>query len=70
MRRFQLALARAARGTPDDWAAIAADCGFADQPHLMRECHAFAGMLPSAYLDRRAVHHTHVAIGSPGRWIP
>ncbi len=66
VRRFQLALARAARGTPDDWATIAADCGFADQSHLIREFHAFAGMPPSAYLDRRATHHNHVAIGSPG----
>ena len=65
VRRFQLAIARATHGTYDDWAAIAADCGFSDQSHLIREFHAFAGMPPSAYLDRRTVHRNHVTL-APG----
>nr|WP_244962452.1 helix-turn-helix domain-containing protein [Oleiagrimonas soli] len=45
-----------------DWAALAADCGFHDQPHLVREFRAFAGMTPSAYATRRGPHLNHVAV--------
>lgn len=34
-----------------DWAAIAAECGYADQSHLSHEFTAFAGMTPGAYVD-------------------
>ena len=60
VRRFQRAIALAHRGAAEDWAAIAADCGFSDQPHLIHEFHAFAGLPPSAYLDHRTPHRNHV----------
>jgi AraC-like DNA-binding protein len=60
VRRFQRAIALAHRGAPEDWATIAADCGFSDQPHLIHEFHAFAGLPPSAYLDQRTRHRNHV----------
>ena len=62
VRRFQRAIALADRGAAEDWASIAADCGFADQSHLIHEFHAFAGLPPSAYLDRRTLHRNHVRL--------
>jgi AraC-like DNA-binding protein len=62
VRRFQRAIALADRGSIEDWAAIAADCGFSDQPHLIREFRAFAGLPPSAYLAHRTPHRNHVRL--------
>jgi AraC-like DNA-binding protein len=62
VRRFQRAIALAHRGVAEDWAGIAVDCGFADQSHLIREFHAFAGLAPSAYLDRCTAHRNHVRL--------
>ena len=36
---------------PPDWAALAADLGYADQSHLNHEFQAFAGMTPGAYVS-------------------
>jgi AraC-like DNA-binding protein len=60
VRRFQHAIALAERGAVDEWARVAADCGFADQSHLIHEFHAFAGLPPSTYLRRRTAHRNHV----------
>lgn len=60
VRRFQRAVALAHRGVADDWASIAADCGFSDQSHLIHEFRAFAGVPPTAYLDSRTTHRNHV----------
>jgi AraC-like DNA-binding protein len=38
------------RGGTLDLAALAAECGFADQSHLDREFRAFAGVAPSAWI--------------------
>ncbi len=55
IRRFQQVLGSAANGDgappPDpDWADIAADHGYYDQSHLIRDFQQFAGMSPGAYL--------------------
>jgi len=60
VRRFQRAIALAHSGQAEEWAAIAADCRFADQSHLVHEFRAFAGLPPSAYLDHRTPHRNHV----------
>jgi AraC-like DNA-binding protein len=65
VRRFQRAIALAHSGAADDWATIAADCGFSDQPHLIHEFRAFAGLPPSAYLDHRTAHRNHVRFLHP-----
>ena len=48
MVRFNRALAIARTQGNDGWAAIAADCGYADQAHLVREFREFAGSSPGA----------------------
>lgn len=46
MVRFNRALELSRQGD-DNWAGIAADCGYADQAHLAREFRDFAGTTPS-----------------------
>jgi AraC-like DNA-binding protein len=60
MLRFRRVVAQARPGI--DWAHVAADCGFHDQPHLNREFRTFSGMTPSQYLARRGVYTNHVAL--------
>jgi AraC-like DNA-binding protein len=51
--RFTHAVARigeGVRGGTLDLAAVAAECGFADQPHLDREFRQFAGTSPSGWI--------------------
>jgi len=53
--RFLHAVTLADRSTGRAWAAIAADSGFCDQSHLVRECRALSGLAPSqVYRERRA----------------
>ncbi|MEX0407101.1 helix-turn-helix domain-containing protein [Aquibium sp. LZ166] len=48
MARFNRALELARQETPRDWAGIAADCGYSDQAHLVREFRMFSGSSPTA----------------------
>jgi AraC-like DNA-binding protein len=53
IRRFQQA-GRLARKTPaPDWASVAAECGYFDQSHLIRDFCAFSGLSPIAYLSQQ-----------------
>lgn len=57
--RFLHAVTVADRSASPAWAAIAADTGFCDQSHLVRECRALSGMAPSqVYRERRAQAET------------
>jgi transcriptional regulator GlxA family with amidase domain len=57
--RFLRAMTTADRTVRPAWAAIAADTGFSDQSHLVRECRAIAGLAPSqVYRERRAQAET------------
>ncbi|MCO5994122.1 helix-turn-helix domain-containing protein [Actinoallomurus rhizosphaericola] len=47
--RMQDAADRAAGGTDIDWAALAADLGYADQAHFTRDFTATIGMSPARY---------------------
>jgi transcriptional regulator GlxA family with amidase domain len=45
--RFQSVVASLSRQGPD-WAGVAIDCGYADQPHLVREFKELSGLTPAA----------------------
>ncbi|MFD7706397.1 DUF6597 domain-containing transcriptional factor [Streptomyces sp. NPDC059785] len=49
--RIHEALERAERAREVDWAALAADLGYADQAHLVRDFTATVGVPPTAYAD-------------------
>ncbi|HLK22994.1 MAG TPA: helix-turn-helix domain-containing protein [Bryobacteraceae bacterium] len=49
VRRFRAMLERIEKGAPVNWAALAVDCGYFDQAHLIRDFRAFAGVTPRQY---------------------
>jgi AraC-like DNA-binding protein len=50
LTRFERVLARMRRGHVPGWGRVAADTGYADQPHLIREFREFAGATPATFL--------------------
>lgn len=62
MQRFRSVLSQIQRGRRVEWSRVAADCGFHDQPHLVREFRDFAGMTPTAYVALRGNHVNHVPL--------
>ena len=48
--RMQEALARTALGVPESWGQLAADLGYADQAHFIRDFTANVGAPPSRYV--------------------
>lgn len=53
--RMNRAVATADRQAAPDWAGIAADCGYYDQPHLIAELQALTGRTPAElHAERRA----------------
>ena len=62
VRRFQRVL-HAVQGAKDaDWAQIALECGYYDQPHFIHEFRSFSGLTPNAYLARATPHLNHVPL--------
>jgi AraC-like DNA-binding protein len=49
VRRFRAMLDQIKKGIPVNWAELAADCGYFDQAHLIRDFRAFAGTTPLEY---------------------
>lgn len=62
LQRFRAVVDGVHSGRNIEWSRVAADCGFYDQPHLVREFRAFAGMTPSAYVARRGSYVNHVPL--------
>lgn len=52
--RFNRVLQMVERASRIDWAAIAQECGYFDQAHLIRDFRAFAGSTPTELMRRRA----------------
>jgi AraC-like DNA-binding protein len=54
IRRYRLheVTARLGRGQPVDWAGLAAELGYADQAHLVRDFRAMVGESPTWYAQR------------------
>jgi AraC-like DNA-binding protein len=55
MMRFHRACRLARSGTETGWAGVAAESGYADQAHLVREFSALAGETPTAWARRLAL---------------
>ena len=53
--RFSQVLARLREGEPPQWDALAQDCGYYDQSHLIREFQALAGHAPVDFLRHAAL---------------
>jgi AraC-like DNA-binding protein len=65
VRRLQAALRQLDRG-PASGATIAADVGYFDQAHLVREFRSFTAMTPTQYVTRRSWLHGHVELAAAG----
>lgn len=62
VRRFQRVLLTVHGSREVDWAQVALDCGYYDQPHFIHDFRAFAGLTPAQYLARATEHLNHVGI--------
>ncbi|MEU8120544.1 helix-turn-helix domain-containing protein [Spirillospora sp. NPDC049024] len=62
VRRFQRTLRRIPYDRPVDWAELASASGYADQSHLIRDFHDFAGLRPTEYRPRSPGQPNHVPL--------
>ena len=63
VQRFQHAIVLARNAPIIDWAQIAADCGYFDQSHLIRDFVEFSGVSPSDYWQRQTrLEHASVHV--------
>ena len=60
VRRFHGLLNRIEKGMPVNWAELAADCGYFDQAHLIRDFRSFADVTPLEYSRAMADSYTQV----------
>ena len=66
IRRFREALSLACETRQQRWAEIAANCGYYDQPHFIRDFQAFSGMSPAAYFEERGAWGGHRPVEEAG----
>ena len=60
--RFQNVVRLLECNPPPPWIRLAVDNGYFDQPHLIRDFHAFAGMRPTEYLQAKGAYLNFVPI--------
>lgn len=63
--RFHGAILRLQRTSDVPWAELAAECGFSDQAHLIREFQAFSGATPTEFLRKRTPDGEAMTAGEP-----
>jgi AraC-like DNA-binding protein len=63
IRRFQEVLNQVEKGGDIEWAGLAADCGYFDQAHFIREFREFSGLRPTTYRRERGEYLNFVPIG-------
>ena len=51
-----------ARGERPEWAELAMDCGYFDQPHFNHDFKKFSGTSPVDYLGQRTEHLNHAKL--------
>lgn len=62
VRRFQHAL-RTVHGQREvDWAQVALECGYYDQPHFIHDFQSLSGLTPNSYLASATPHLNHVPL--------
>jgi AraC-like DNA-binding protein len=62
LMRFRAVVDLAHRQSCVDWSAVAVDCGYSDQPHLSHEFRQFAGVTPTAFMQRRGPYINHLLL--------
>jgi AraC-like DNA-binding protein len=62
IQRFQTVINQLANNRRVEWALVALDSGYSDQPHLNREFRAFSGVTPGEYRPVADDRPSHVAI--------
>ncbi len=62
VRRFQHVLRLIHRKQDIEWAQIALECGYYDQPHFIHDFQSFSGLTPSGYLAAATPHLNHVPL--------
>ncbi|MEO6391150.1 MAG: helix-turn-helix domain-containing protein [Pyrinomonadaceae bacterium] len=60
--RFQKSIGEIARTPAINWAALAADCGYFDQAHMIAEFRSFAGLTPVEYQRQASVYPSYVVV--------
>jgi AraC-like DNA-binding protein len=62
VRRFQHVLQTAHLGKDIDWAQVALESGYYDQPHFIHDFQSFSGLTPGEYLAAATPHLNHVPL--------
>lgn len=62
VERFQSVVRQVHRAREIDWAGVALDCGYYDQPHFVQDFKSFAGLTPGEYERLRTDHQNHVPL--------
>lgn len=62
VRRFQQVLERLRGRRDENWASLAADCGYYDQAHFIHDFRRFSGVTPGEYLLVATPHLNHLPL--------
>ena len=62
LARFRRVIGALRAADQVEWADIALDCGYFDQPHFIHDFRSFAGVSPSMYLRHRTSNANHIRV--------